>query len=117
MNCRPRIKTAPISTCILASLLLVAHLEHGPSQVSGSPIVSGYLNGWEVPFRHNRHQVSLLRDPMPWEDGYFDPAYHSWSKDQSGPSQAGDKQSSVAKLVSDETMSGSIAGMRKPRRQ
>ena len=25
---------------------------------------------------------SFLRDPMPWEDGYFDPTYHAWPKGQ-----------------------------------
>lgn len=24
--------------------------------------------------------ISMLRAPMPWEDGYFDPSYHAWSK-------------------------------------
>lgn len=33
---------------------------------------------------------SFLRDPMPWEDGYFDPSYHAWPKGKQ--SDGGDKK-------------------------
>lgn len=29
---------------------------------------------------HKQSAISMLRAPMPWEDGYFDPSYHAWSK-------------------------------------
>ena len=44
----------------------------------------------------------LLRDPMPWEEGYFDPTYHVWPKGRQ--EQVGEKQS--ARLASEQTMTG-----------
>lgn len=58
---------------------------------SASPIVYGYLNPWEVQLKHS---AGLLREPMPWEDGYFDPSYHVWPKSiRQQQQQVGDKQS------------------------
>lgn len=67
-----------------------------------SPIVTGYLNPWEIPFRHHQQSgVVALRDPMPWEDGYFDPSYHAWPKSGRGQQvAANDKQQlSASKLM------------------
>ena len=60
-------------------VLALAALAQGLARARANPIVGGYLSPWEVPLRH-RHQASLMRDPMPWEDGYFDPTYHAWPK-------------------------------------
>lgn len=88
--------------CLLACLALFAeqHQQHATNQgVEAKPIVNGYLNPWEVPFRHSS---GFLREPMPWEDGYFDPSYHAWPK--SRQQQVGSKQ--ALKIASDSTMSG-----------
>lgn len=63
-----------------------------PLPASASPIVYGYLNPWEVQLKHS---AGLLREPMPWEDGYFDPSYHVWPKSiqRQQQQQVGDKQS------------------------
>lgn len=91
----------------LLSLLLVAVsllLMLATQPVQGSPIVNGHLGPWEGPLRHS---AGLLRDPMPWEDGYFDPSYHTWPKNRQ--QQLGDKQS--LKLTSDETVIGQAGKM------
>lgn len=41
--------------------------------------------------------VAHLREPMPWEDGYFDPTYHAWPK--GGKSGGDSKQSSSSAAV------------------
>lgn len=76
---------------VLISVALVATVCTNIRQVSGSPIVSSgnLLSPWQVPAM--RHSASFMRDPMPWEDGYFDPSYHAWPK--SRQQQVGDKQS------------------------
>lgn len=86
--------------CLSLSLIgLLVGLLFRLQTSDGSPIVNGHLDVLEqVPFRHSR---SFLRDPMPWEDGYFDPAYHVWPK---GRQHLGDKQS--VKLTSDESVEG-----------
>lgn len=53
------------SALLALFLLLAAHTNHS-NLASCSPLKGSYL-----------------RDPMPWEDGYFDPSYHSWSKQTS----------------------------------
>jgi len=85
----------------LASLLLLLQLQL--QLAAASPVVSGYLNPWQVPFRHS---AGMLREPMPWEDGYFDPSYHAWPK--SRQQQVGDKQS--VRLASDQTVFGGGSG-------
>lgn len=47
-------------------------------------------------------QAARLLDPMPWEDGYFDPSYHTWPK--SRQAQVGSKHS--IKLVADNDSAG-----------
>lgn len=37
---------------------------------------------------------SLLRDPNPWEDGYFDPSYHAWPKNRQSSASKVSKQHS-----------------------
>jgi len=54
--------------------------------------------------RAPRHLVAYLREPMPWEDGYFDPSYHAWPKAGS----SGNKQQ-----TGDGAASSSSAGVRK----
>lgn len=66
--------------------------------VEGYPIVNGQLNPWQI---SPKGSISFLRDPMPWEDGYFDPSYHAWPKSRQ---QVGDKQ--TVKLTSDESVEG-----------
>lgn len=68
-------------------LLLINQIQQLPA--NASPIVYGYLNPWEVQLKHS---AGLLREPMPWEDGYFDPSYHAWPK-AGRQQQVGDKQS------------------------
>lgn len=47
------------------------------------------------------HMRALLREPMPWEDGYFDPSYHAWPK-SSGVKQSASEKSSLRALVSNQ---------------
>lgn len=70
------IALAIISGLILMLILMLATQHQQP--VNGAPIGNG-------------HSLGIMRDPMPWEDGYFDPSYHAWPK--SGQQQVGDKQS------------------------
>lgn len=42
-------------------------------------------------FKPSHSSISMLRDPMPWEDGFFDPTYHAWPK--SRQEQVADKKS------------------------
>lgn len=44
----------------------------------------------------------LARDPMPWEDNYFDPAYHAWPKG-GGASTKQDKVAAAAKRLVDDS--------------
>lgn len=82
---------------IIASLLICLFQQY---VAEGFPIINGHLDTpWQgLPFKRS---VRFLRDPMPWEDGYFDPAYHAWPKSRQ---QLGDKQS--VKLTSDESVEG-----------
>lgn len=82
---------------VVVVTVLLTFAVPGPHPAEASPIVN-LLAGRAG--RH--HQVSRLRDPMPWEDGYFDPTYHSWPK--SKQDQAADKQS--VKIASEATMTG-----------
>lgn len=86
-------------TFVMVGLAMIVAFQQQQTVANAMPIVNSYLNPWEVPFRHS---VGLLRDPMPWEDGYFDPVYHAWP--ESRQQQMGDKQS--IKLASEETVSG-----------
>lgn len=70
-----------------------------------SPLVGGYLNPWEIPFRHHQQSAVALRDPMPWEDGYFDPSYHAWPKShQRQQVAANDKQPASKLMTGDESL-------------
>jgi hypothetical protein len=63
-----------------AALLLLA------GQASSRPMGAGWLG----PAAGRRQ---WLREPMPWEDGYFDPTYHAWPASKSRQQEAADKQS------------------------
>lgn len=94
------VPSSPILPSTIVGLLIGLIIQQQQQLADGSPIINGQLleAPWQVPFRHS---VSFLRDPMPWEDGYFDPAYHVWPKSRQ---QMGDKQS--VKLTSDESVEG-----------
>lgn len=47
-------------------IIIVSLLEC--QQMNGAPLVG------------LQQHISMIRDPMPWEDGYFDPTYHVWPK-------------------------------------
>lgn len=64
----------PVLLLLLGLFLAAGHLE----PALGAPLVSGRLIPWESPMM--RHASAFARDPMPWEDGYFDPSYHAWPK-------------------------------------
>lgn len=57
------------------------------------------------------HLRSLLREPMPWEDSYFDPSYHAWPKSSNGKQSASEK-GSLRALVSQQQVNGG-AGLSK----
>lgn len=126
--------TVQLIKASVATLLAVVYLiNQSPSLISRvecAPTLfgGGYMNPWEIPFRHNNHRLhqQQLRDPMPWEDGYFDPSYHAWPKQpasssarssssqqqqqqQVAASATGDKQSS--KLMSEVQQKRSLAKM------
>lgn len=88
----------------MATIIILAH--NRPLSVA-TPIVAagGYLNPWQVALRQNKLRYAAsapayLRQPMPWEDGYFDPTYHTWPKQSGG---GGEKQQ---KIASSQTMTG-----------
>lgn len=71
----------------LGGLLLLALLLQRPAPAAGAPIVDLSGRRWRV-----GRQIARLREPMPWEDGYFDPSYHVWPK---GRQQAAAEKQSV----------------------
>lgn len=77
-----------ISIIFIISLIL----KQSPPVVESSPIANGHLLSKAFDSSSYRHSAGFLRDPMPWEDGYFDPSYHPWPK-ENRQQQAGDKQS------------------------
>lgn len=85
-----------LNSTLLSTMGLIIGLimiQHQQQQVAeGSPLAS-LLAPKQVSLGH---PVKLLRDPMPWEDEYFDPAYHVWPK--------GKKQS--AKSSGDKSVEG-----------
>lgn len=48
---------------------------------------------YALPFGIQKHSgINMFRAPMPWEDGYFDPSYHAWSK---GKEQQSDSKKAI----------------------
>lgn len=97
-----RTQIITLAIVLVVVVVLIATIA-GPIELAqAKPIVNGHLR--EVPFsqRAQLRGAHFLRDPMPWEDGYFDPTYHSWPK--SRQQQVGDSKS--VKLASEQTVSG-----------
>lgn len=94
---------------LLVMMMIMMTMNQGRHLTECSPIVNGYLNPWEIPFRHHQQSAVALRDPMPWEDGYFDPSYHAWPKSghrgQQQQVSANDKQSASKLMTDDESSS------------
>lgn len=78
--------TSVVSTSPLSDLLT---LGSSNSRSSASAIATG------SPSRRH-YQRGFHRDPMPWEDGYFDPTYHAWPKlgGSGGSGQSGSQEKS-----------------------
>lgn len=76
---------------ILLSILLIELLPDTKRNifmgVSSAPAGSGRTNV--------RAHIARLRDPMPWEDGYFDPSYHAWPKNRQSGVKATSKEIST----------------------
>lgn len=86
-----------VSSVTFMSVIAIMRREHelGTDGVHAWPIVNNKLvaglGSLESPPNLLRRTRSFLREPMPWEDGYFDPSYHVWPKNRQ--QSMGDKQS------------------------
>lgn len=101
--------TMSSSRLLIAALLSLIPMLLLTTTPTASPIVNSYnmLDSRELPLlRH--FSRTFLREPMPWEDGYFDPSYHAWPKNRQQQVLDNDKQS--VKLTSDESVSGKTVG-------
>lgn len=99
-----RHRTALVLASIAATVNIICSLIAAPAQQHSHlvlPFAMGLTN------TGNGRLRSLMREPMPWEDGYFDPSYHAWPKSSSGNRQqsASDKQTLRA-LVGMGTLTG-----------
>lgn len=81
---------------VIISIVFILNLTLNLSLVETSPIANGYLLSRAFDSRSSivRRSPRFLRDPMPWEDGYFDPSYHPWPK-ENRQQQVGDNKQSV----------------------
>lgn len=61
---------------VVVVVLLVALSEQ---QKYASALVVGGSMRQQIALQKSAPLVKF-RDPMPWEDGYFDPSYHAWPK-------------------------------------
>lgn len=79
---------AALAVAFVVGVVVVVVFSTNNLLASASPIVD-LASGGHPNYRslggagsRGRHlsPMAYLREPMPWEDGYFDPTYHSWPK-------------------------------------